>query len=67
MPLQSRRLLLCALVIAGFFAGAVAGALLFARLGPLALAVPAAATGAAGLGYAAFRHAQLRRGAAAGR
>lgn len=66
MPLQKRRLLLCVLIIAGFFCGAVLGALLFARLGYLALAVPATATGLTGLGYAACRHLQLRQSPAAG-
>ena len=66
MPLQKRRLLLCVLIIAGFFCGAVLGALLFARLGYLALAVPATATGLTGLGYAAWRHLQLRLSPAAG-
>ena len=66
MPLQTRRLLLSALIIAGFFCGAVLGALLFARLGYLALAVPATATGLTGLGYAAWRHRQLRQPPGAG-
>ena len=66
MPLQKRRLLLCVLIIAGFFCGAVLGALLFARLGYLALAVPATATGLTGLGYAAWRHLLLRQSPAAG-
>lgn len=61
MPLQKRRLLLCVLIIAAFFCGTVLGALLFARLGYAALAVPAAATGLTGLGYAVWRQLQLRR------
>ena len=62
MPLQKRRLLLCVLIITTFFAGAVLGALLFARWGYHALAVPAAATGLTGLGYGGWRQWQLRRG-----
>ena len=61
MPLQKRRLLLCVLIIGAFFCGTVLGALLFARLRYAALAVPAAATGLTGLGYAVWRQLQLRR------
>jgi uncharacterized membrane protein YoaK (UPF0700 family) len=43
-PLQSRRLLLGSVVIAGFFAGGVAAALAFARVGYAALSLPAALT-----------------------
>ena len=60
MPLQKRRLLLCVLIISAFFCGAALGALLFARLGYAALAVPATATGLTGLGYALWRQLQLR-------
>ena len=61
MPLQKRRLLLCGLIISGFFTGAALGALLFVRFGYAALAVPATITGSIGLGYAAHRQLQLRR------
>ena len=61
MPLQKRRLLLCGLIISGFFTGAVLGALLFVRFGYAALAVPATIAGSIGLGYAAHRQLQLRR------
>src|SRR5690606_803468 len=60
MPLQKRRLLLCMLIISAFFCGAALGALLFARLGYTALAVPATATGITGLVYAAWRQLQMR-------
>jgi uncharacterized membrane protein YoaK (UPF0700 family) len=56
LPLQKRRLLLCGLIITSFFAGAVAGALLFLRLGYNALLVPAVMTGTTGLGYVAYRY-----------
>lgn len=62
IPLQSRRLLLCMLIITGFLTGAVIGALLFVRFGYAALAVPATVTGSVGLTYAGYRHLQLRRG-----
>lgn len=61
MPLQKRRLLLCALIISGFFTGAVLGGLLFLRFGYGALMVPATITGSIGLGYAAYRQLQLRQ------
>ena len=61
MPLQKRRLLLCGLIILSFLAGAVLGALLFARFDYAALAVPAGMTGAIGLGYAGYRQVRLRR------
>jgi uncharacterized membrane protein YoaK (UPF0700 family) len=55
-PLQRRRLSLCALIIAAFFAGGVVGALLFARIGYDALWLPALLTGVVGAGYAIYRH-----------
>ncbi|MFS8137210.1 MAG: YoaK family protein [Thermomonas sp.] len=58
MPLQTRRLLLCALIISCFLLGAVLGALLFLRVHYLALAVPATLTGVVGLCYAGFRQWQ---------
>ena len=54
-PLGRRRLALCALVIGFFFLGGVVGALLFVRIGYAALYLPAALTGATGLGYVAYR------------
>ena len=66
MPLQKRRLLLCGLIISGFFSGAVLGGLLFLRFGYAALAVPATITGSIGLGYAVYRQLQLRQHTDAG-
>jgi len=60
VPVQRRRLLLCTLIIAGFLAGGVLGALLFAAVGYDALLVPACLTGAVGVGYAAYRHWKQR-------
>jgi len=57
LPLHRRRLLLCTLVIGGFFAGSVMGALLFVRIGYRALLLPAALTGLTGVVYAGYRHA----------
>ena len=56
LPVARRRLALCALVIGFFFAGGVAGAMLFAAIGYDALYVPAALTGIAGFGYFLHRH-----------
>ena len=56
LPVAQRRLALCALVIAFFFAGSVAGAMLFAVAGYDALYVPAVLTGVTGLGYFLYRH-----------
>jgi uncharacterized membrane protein YoaK (UPF0700 family) len=56
LPLQRRRLALCALIITAFLIGGVLGALLFARMGADALLVPAALTGLVGTGYAIYRH-----------
>ncbi|QNP40330.1 YoaK family protein [Lysobacter solisilvae (ex Woo and Kim 2020)] len=62
MPLQRRRLLLCALIISCFLAGGIFGALLFARVGYLALLVPATLTGLVGAGYVLYRQWQSLHG-----
>lgn len=56
LPVAHRRLSLCVVIIAFFFAGGVGGAMLFASLGYDALFVPAALTGVAGAGYVGYRH-----------
>jgi uncharacterized membrane protein YoaK (UPF0700 family) len=63
LPPARRRMALCALVIAFFFAGGVAGAVLFARWDYATLYLPAALTGGAALGYFTYR---LRRGGSVG-
>lgn len=60
LPLPRRRLMLSALIISGFFAGGLLGALLFVRIGYDALYVPATLTGLVGFGYAAYRHLRPR-------
>ena len=60
LPLARRRVALCVLVIAFFFAGGITGALLFARWDYATLYLPSLLTGGAALGYFAYR---LRRGA----
>lgn len=56
MPLQPRRLMLSGVIISGFFAGGIIGALLFVRIGYSALYLPAALTGFTGIGYFVYRH-----------
>lgn len=56
LPLQTRRLRLSALIIAGFLVGAVLGAWLFRLWAYRALAAPAVLTGTIGLAYFAYRH-----------
>lgn len=55
IPLQKRRLLLSALIIASFLAGGVIGGWLFVRMGYDALLLPATMTGVVGIGYFAYR------------
>lgn len=62
MPVPRRRLLLCGLIIGSFLAGGIGGAWLFLRWRYDALLVPAALTGAVGVGYTVYRHWSLRRG-----
>ncbi len=61
MPVSQRRLWLCLLVIACFFAGGLAGAWLFAAIGYATLYLPAALTGGTGIAYVAYRQYGQRR------
>ena len=64
MPVATRRLQMCVLVIVFFFAGGVLGAALFLEIGYAALYLPAALTGIAGLAYTAYRQGErMREGA----
>jgi uncharacterized membrane protein YoaK (UPF0700 family) len=54
MPVDQRRLLLCGLVISGFFCGGVVGALLFNRIHYLALLVPAILTAVVAVAYGLY-------------
>jgi uncharacterized membrane protein YoaK (UPF0700 family) len=65
LPIAHRRLWLCVLVIAFFFAGGWIGALLFQAWGYAALYLPAALTGGAGVAYAGYRQQQRMRGGVA--
>lgn len=55
LPVDGRRLRLCAVVISGFLVGGIAGTLIFARLGYGALYVPSALAAVAALAYGVFR------------
>jgi uncharacterized membrane protein YoaK (UPF0700 family) len=55
LPVDSRRLKLCATVITGFLAGGVAGASTFHQFGMATLYLPAAITGTIALLYAIYR------------
>jgi uncharacterized membrane protein YoaK (UPF0700 family) len=61
VPVESRRLRLCCIIISAFLCGSIAGAQAFPRLGYSTLLVPAALTGVSGLGYAVYRFRQLRK------
>ena len=63
MPVAQRRLGLCVLVIAFFFAGGLFGAWLFEKFAYAALYLPAAMTGTTGLAYVAYRQHQRMGGA----
>lgn len=58
MPVETRRLRLCCLVISGFFCGGLAGTIAFRHLSYLALLLPASLTAAAAIAYGLYR---LRR------
>ena len=62
MQVAKRRLWLCLVIIAGFLAGGVAGAWLFAWIDYRALYLPALLTGITGVGYAFYRHRQIVAG-----
>lgn len=61
-----KRFRLCLILILSFVAGGSMGSLLFRIMGPRTLYVPAALTGFAGLGYAAYAHYRERRSALSG-
>ena len=62
LPLQRRRLSLCGLIIGSFFAGGIAGALFYSRMGYLALLIPATLTGLVGIGQVLYRHWHYAQG-----
>lgn len=65
LPVDRLRLRVCVLVAATFMLGSAAGALVFARMENLAVLVPAALTGACGLGYGIYRQYSMAGAAAA--
>ena len=60
MPLDRRRLALCALVISGFFCGGVIGTFAFARFGYRTLLLPAAFTAIVALVYTLYQQRAAR-------
>lgn len=62
LPVARRRLWLCLVIISSFLGGGVLGALAFGQVQYAALYLPAALTGATGLGYAVYRHRQVVAG-----
>ena len=62
LPVDSRRLRLCFLVISGFLVGGVAGAVAFHRLSYSALFIPAALTAITSLAYGAYLLRNRRNG-----
>lgn len=61
LPVDARRLRLCALVISGFLCGGIAGALGFRAIGYSTLLVPASLAAATSIAYGAFRIARKAR------
>jgi len=61
LPVDSRRLKLCFIVISGFLTGGVAGTLAFADFGYLALLFPAGLTAAVAIAYGMYRLAKDRK------
>jgi uncharacterized membrane protein YoaK (UPF0700 family) len=62
LPVDMLRLCVCVLVATTFLLGGTAGALLFERMQEHALLIPAALTGACGLGYGIYRQYSRTRG-----
>jgi uncharacterized membrane protein YoaK (UPF0700 family) len=61
VPVDSRRLWLCVLIISAFLSGGVAGAWAYRRVGFTALLMPACVTSAMCLAYEVYRFAGKRR------
>jgi uncharacterized membrane protein YoaK (UPF0700 family) len=62
LPVDRLRLRVCILVATTFMFGGAMGALVFEHMQEHALLIPAALTGACGLGYGVYRHYGLSRG-----
>jgi uncharacterized membrane protein YoaK (UPF0700 family) len=54
VPVDTRRVRLCLIIVSAFLAGGIAGTTTFAYLGPATLLVPAALTGSTALAYGAY-------------
>lgn len=62
LPVDSRRLRLCLLVISGFFCGGIVGTIVFRFWGATTLCIPAVLTGLAAIGYGLYQFKKTRRG-----
>ena len=60
LPVDSKRLRLCLLVISGFFCGGIAGAIVFRFWGAATLYIPAALTGLAAIGYGIYQLTKVK-------
>jgi uncharacterized membrane protein YoaK (UPF0700 family) len=60
LPVDSRRLSLCFVIISGFLIGGIAGTLAFHRLGYAALFIPGGLTAVASMTYELFRSKKAR-------
>jgi uncharacterized membrane protein YoaK (UPF0700 family) len=60
LPVDSKRLRLCLVVISGFFSGGIIGTIAFGFWGAAALRIPAALTGLAGTGYSLYQFNKTR-------
>ncbi len=60
VKMDARRVRLYVTLVIGFFAGAVADALIFPRFGQYGLLLPAALTGLVGVAYTVYRHRTLQ-------
>lgn len=65
--IDTRRLRLCLLLLASFFAGAIGGTIGFSYFGYRTLYFPAALTGFVGFSYSMYRHHKMREEATAKR
>ena len=60
LPVDSKRLRLCLLVISGFFCGGILGAIVFRFWGAATLCIPAVLTGLASVGYGLYQFFKTR-------
>ncbi len=61
LPIDSRRLKLCVLIISGFFCGGIAGAFLYQAIGYSALYIPSGLTATVAIVYGIFNFNRTRK------